>query len=86
MMADYRLTPKQKAAFEQLDKAIKRCMEADVYMWIDYTALCAVNGSVVSFVAPDSTIGDPLDRDQLEMVDGVFFDANADDGLYVKLN
>ena len=84
-MDDYSLTPKQAIAFEQLKRVIEKCRKDNIYLWDDYGVISAVNGNIVSCVAPDPNLDETLDEDMISCISSQCWNgSNSDDPLYVK--
>lgn len=92
-MESYELTAEQDKAVDALERALKKCAEAGVYLWDNYGTISAVNALTISSIVT-SDHGEPLDHDQVRELR--FFTskgtgglplwraANADDALFVE--
>lgn len=83
-MRNYKLTPKQQELFRSLNDALNACLDAGLYIWDNYGTLSAVNGHVITTVAPDESLGEPLDVDSVSSVDFIWLNSCSDDALFVK--
>ena len=83
-MENYELTDEQKKAFRALELALLKCDQAGLYIWSNYGTLSAVNGEVVKVVAPDESLGEPLDYNKVSSILSKDIRENADDDLFVK--
>ena len=88
MDTNYSLTPKQQRVFARLEKAVRACQAANIFLWDDYGTLSAVNGEIVNDIIP-AVKGfadelEPLNEGLVSRVIGAYFHHNADDPLYVE--
>jgi hypothetical protein len=80
----YKLTARQQQAFDNLKRAIDRCIANDIYLWLDYETLSAVNGKIVYLVAPDDRLPELLDPTQVSRINSEIITSNADDELSLR--
>jgi hypothetical protein len=85
-MKSYKLTKKQEQAFASLERALLRCEKEGLYIWSNYGTVSAVNGKVVQTVAPDESLGEPLDDAQVSFILSMDIRENSDDPLFVRRN
>jgi len=82
-MDDYSLTPEQEKALAALERAFKRCIKENVYVWSNYGTVSAVNGNIIRGISPDPSYEEKLDDSMVSIVSEVNLGDNADDQLYI---
>ncbi len=89
MAKDYFLTSEQTKAVESLQRALKKCDKANVYLWDNSDTITAVNGNVVSGIMPkDKHWHEDLGPEMEEQIATILFakcwkGSNVDDTQYV---
>lgn len=89
MANDYELTPTQAKAFASLERAMRKCKAAGVYLWDDYGTISAVNGRKLNAVTTNPKDTERLDDAMVTRMPGsasskCWRGSNADDALFVE--
>ncbi len=85
MRQDVTIKSDQEKAIAALERAIKACEKAEVYLWDDYGCIGALDGRVVVSVCPDDSYDEELPESEIYTIHSpAWHPAVADDQNLVK--